>query len=125
MKIGTKDEIIEFLKNAKDWNYICKKYRRKRSISQNSYLHLIFSFIADYWNTWYSADDIKEIMKSKFLRTYSEKFKTTYIKKTSQLNSKELTDFIENIRIFCLEFLDLKIPNPEEKRMLDYYNSFF
>ncbi len=125
MKIGTKDEIIEFLKNAKDWNYICKEYRRKRSISQNSYLHLIFSFIADYWNTWYSADDIKEIMKSKFLRTYSEKFKTTYIKKTSQLNSKELTDFIENIRIFCLEFLDLKIPDPEEKRMLDYYNSFF
>jgi len=125
MKIWTKQEIIEFLENEKDWLYLCKLHKRKRSIPQNSYLHLIFQFIADFWNTGYEADEIKEILKSKFLRTYSEKFRTSYVKPTSELNSKELTDFIKKIRVWSLEFLELEIPDPEEKRMLDYYNNQF
>ena len=123
MKIWSKNEIIEFLKTAKDWLYICKLHKRKRSIPQNSYLNLIFQFIADFWNTWYSQEEIKEILKAKYLRTYSEKFKTAYIKPTKELNSKEMTDFIEKIRIWSVEFLELEIPDPDEKRMLDYYNN--
>jgi hypothetical protein len=34
-----------------------------------------------------------------------------------------MTDFIEKIRVWSGDFLKLKIPDPEEKRMLDYYNN--
>jgi hypothetical protein len=57
------------------------------------------------------------------LRKYSYKFKTNYIKPTKELDSKEMTSFIEQIRVWARDFLSLDIPDPEEKRMLEYYNN--
>ncbi len=34
-------------------------------------------------------------------------------------------EFIEKIKLFCLDFFKLEIPNPEDKRILDYYNFEF
>ena len=100
-----------------------KAFSRSRSIPQNSYLHLIFEFIEDYWETWHDKDELKEILKSKFLRTYSYKLRTTYIKPTRSLSNREMTIFIGKIRVWAREFLGLDIPDPEEKRMLEYYNN--
>ena len=100
-----------------------KAFSRSRSIPQNSYLHLIFEFIEEYWETWHDKDELKEILKSKFLRTYSYKLRTTYIKPTRSLNNREMTIFIKKIRVWARDFLSLDIPDPEEKRMLEYYNN--
>jgi len=123
MKIGTNEELIEYLKTAKQRLYKVKAFIRCRSIPQNSYLHLIFNYIEEFWKTWHTAEELKEILKSKFLRTYSKEFQTVYIRPTKQLSSKEMTIFIEKIRVWSSEFLKLGIPNPEEKRMLEYYNN--
>ena len=123
MKIGTPQELIEYLQTAKQRLYKIKAFSRSRSIPQNSYLHLIFDFIEEFWNTWHDKEELKEIFKSKFLRTYSYEFQTTYIKPTKSLTSKEMTDFIEKIRVWARDFLQLDIPDPEEKRMLEYYNN--
>ena len=123
MKIGTPQELIEYLQTAKQRLYKIKAFSRSRSIPQNSYLHLIFDFIEEFWNTWHDKEELKEIFKSKFLRTYSYEFQTTYIKPTKSLTSKEMTDFIEKIRVWARDFLLLDIPDPEEKRMLEYYNN--
>ncbi len=123
MKIGTPQELIEYLQTAKQRLYKIKAFSRSRSIPQNSYLHLIFDFIEEFWNTWHDKEELKEIFKSKFLRTYSYEFKTIYIKPTKSLTSKEMTDFIEKIRVWARDFLQLDIPDPEEKRMLEYYNN--
>ena len=123
MKIGTNEELIEYLQTARKRLYKVKAFSRSRSIPQNSYLHLIFEFIADYWDTWHTAEELKEIFKAKFLRKYSYKFKTNYIKPTKDLDSKEMTYFIEKIRVWSRDFLSLDIPDPEEKRMLEYYNN--
>ena len=123
MMIGTKQEVIKFLETARNGLYKIKAHFRSRSIPQNSYLHLIFTFLEEFWDTGHTSDEWKEIFKSKYLRTYSHKFQTTYIKPTKYLSSKEMTDFIENIRVWSADFLKIKIPNPEEKRMIDYYNN--
>jgi hypothetical protein len=34
-----------------------------------------------------------------------------------------MTVFIEKIRVWARDFLSLNIPDPEEKRMLEYYNN--
>ena len=123
MKVGTNEEIIEYLKTARKRLYKLKAFSRSRSIPQNSYLHLIFEFIEEFWNTWHDKDELKEILKSKFLRTYSYTLRTTYIKPTKQLDTREMTVFIEKIRVWARDFLSLNIPDPEEKMMLEYYNN--
>ena len=123
MKVGTNEEIIEYLKTARKRLYKLKAFSRSHSIPQNSYLHLIFEFIEEFWNTWHDKDELKEILKSKFLRTYSYTLRTTYIKPTKQLDTREMTVFIEKIRVWARDFLSLNIPDPEEKRMLEYYNN--
>jgi len=123
--IWNKTEVINYLiKQGKDnIKYKLVEYREKRTISQNSYLHCIFQIIAE--NTWYTPQEIKEIMKAKFLKVYDTKFDVEFTQNTSQLNTKEMTVFIDQIRLFCAEELSLEIPNPDEKRMLEYYNNYF
>ncbi len=121
--IAWPQELIEYLKTAKQRLYKLKAFSRSRSIPQNSYLHLIFEFIADYWNTWYDKDTLKEILKLKFLSDYSYTLESLYAKPTKSLTSKEMSDFIEKIRVWARDFLQLDIPDPEEKRMLEYYNN--
>ena len=123
MMIGTNEELIEYLKTARKRLYKVKAFSRSRSIPQNSYLHLIFGFIEEFWKTGHDKDELKEILKSKFLRTYSYILSTTYIKPTKSLDNREMTIFIGKIRVWAREFLKLDIPDPEEKRMLEYYNN--
>lgn len=121
-KIGSKQEVIEYLERAKEGTYKVCLHRYRRNISQNSYLHLIFSFLEMHWNTGHTQEELKELMKCKFLKMYSEKLKTTYIRPTRELDSKEMSEFIEKIRAWSLEFLHLEIPSPEDHRMIQYYN---
>ena len=125
--IWNKTEVINYLiQQGKDnIKYKLVEYREKRSLSQNSYLHCIFSFVAEYWWTWYTAEQIKDVFKQKFLSEYDAKFDCYVTKRTRDLNTKEMTDFIENIRVFCSEFLQLEIPNADEKRLLEFYNEQF
>lgn len=124
-QIVTIEKAIEILKQEKDYEKLIeiKYFKAKRTIPQNSYLHLIFNYIAVNTDTWYDADELKEIFKSKFLWRYSEKF-WEYVKPTSKLTKEEMIKFIEEIKIFCLEFFRLEIPNAEDKRMLDFYNNY-
>lgn len=121
--IWNKKEIIEFLNKQKDWLYKIQKHRKRRSVSQNAYLHFIFSLIAE--ETWETTETVKEVMKSKFLKMYNTKFETVYIKPTSTLTTLELTHFIEQIRVFAWEFLWLEIPSPNDKNLFIYIDSLW
>lgn len=114
-------EILEQEENQEKLVEI-KYFKPKRTIPQNSYLHLIFVFIEKNTDTWYDAEELKEIFKNKFLWRYSEKF-WEYVKPTSKLTKEEMIEFIEKIKVFCMEFFHLEIPNAEDKRMLDFYNN--
>lgn len=118
-----KKQITEYLDNQEDWVFEINRVRKKRSVSQNAYLHFIFSLIAE--ETWETTETVKEVMKSKFLKMYNTKFETVYIKPTSTLTTLELTHFIEQIRVFAWEFLWMEIPSPTDDRLLFYIDSLW
>ena len=88
-----------------------KECRKKRTIKQNAYLHVCITLFAI--ETGYTISEAKTILKREcsFMR-YKKKEKT-FLKQTSKLNTKELTDFIEFIRDFSAKN-GLYIPTSEE-----------
>jgi len=88
-----------------------KQFKPKRSLSQNSYLHLALSIIAN--ESGYSLAETKTLMKRQYGLMY-EKNGQKFLKSTSQLDTKEMTDFIDFLRSFSLEQLGAYILSPEE-----------
>lgn len=70
--------------------------RQKRTIKQNSYLHVLFSLYAVEFG--YTLEESKITLKRECNFMTYKKNNFIFLKKTSHLNTKELTDFIEWIR---------------------------
>lgn len=88
-----------------------KEVRQKRSLSHNAYLHVCVSLFAIEFG--YTLDEAKTLLKRncEFMR-YS-KNEMQFLKKTSLMDSKELTEFIEWIRNYS-GLQGLYIPTSEE-----------
>ena len=96
----------------------------KRSIPQNSYLHYCFSYLAcqvgespEYVKRYYYKYFCN---KDLFLRTKVDKLTgqtTTYLRSSSELDTKEMTDSIERFRNFAAE-QGYYIPAPHEEEMI-------
>ena len=114
------EECIKHLQESPKWIYKVSRVYKKRTPSQNNYLHFIFDFIAN--ETWDTKDRVKDTLKTMFLKSYNPIFDKEYIKDTSDLDTNEMRVFIENIRIFCLEYFWFEIPLAEDKRLYDYIN---
>lgn len=123
MFIGTPEEIINFLQDKKpDKKYKILEYRKKRTIKQNSYFHLIIwaiskEFMIDF-------NQLKSFYKLEYLKSYKDWL--PYIKGTSELTTTEIKTFIEQIRIHAAEFFNFEIPDPETKQFnlfCEYYEN--
>jgi len=95
------------------------KIHPKRSVSQNAYLHVLFSLWGQEFG--YTIDESKQTVKHSLGYTYNksspDKKKFTYevlLVKTSQMDSKELTIFIDKFRTWSADTCDLYLPSPEE-----------
>ena len=92
------------------------KHKDKRTTDQNSYYWWILKFISD--ETGHSSEDLHELFKSEFLADKIEilgKQSNKHVT-TTKLNTKEMTDYIEKVRRFMMEW-GLYIPEANE---LDY-----
>ena len=85
--------------------------RKKRTISQNAYMHVVFSLLAI--ELGYTLDETKTIMKRECNFMVYDKDCMKFLKRTRDLNTKELTDFIEWIRNYAGN-IGLYIPTSEE-----------
>lgn len=89
-------------KNAnKRMNVSIVRWRKKRSIPQNDYMHFIFTLIAD--ELGYAMADIKGHYKIKF-----------GIKHTSELDTMQMENFLERVRIDAITEHQIKCPLPNE-----------
>ena len=102
-------KIVFYLQDKKGV-WIVKKYRMKRTNLQNRYLHAIFNMLGN--ETGFTMDEVKQVYKRRFL-SY-KKGKTTFVRQTSKLNTKEMTDFIEKIRNSASADLGIYVPAPHE-----------
>lgn len=103
-------KILWFFPQLVDWLYEIRERKQIRSLEQNRlYWWYIIKFIVlQYKEAWHihTKDYIHDLFKKCFLkkeREYSD-FSKRYILKswsTTNLNKKQFTEFINNIKIIC------------------------
>lgn len=77
-----------------------KEIRTARTNSQNRYLHALFALFGVHYGL--DIDESKQVVKTALKCVYEKKGKT-FLKKTSKMNTKEISDFIERFRMFSSE----------------------
>lgn len=111
-------ELIDFL-FRKEKIFELKEVRKKRSVSQNSYLHLILTWFAlEYGET---LDYTKQVIFKQWVNNeifYKEyvNLKTGEIrdswKSTSELNTRDLTTAIDRFRNYSSREAGIYLPEP-------------
>lgn len=85
--------------------------RKKRTIKQNAYLHVLFSLFGLYFG--YSIEEAKDLIKRDLKYTYEKKGRI-FLVKTSNMNTKQLTVFIEKFRNYSNTKGGYYLPSAEE-----------
>jgi len=102
----------KFHKLAEDEKVIeLTEKRKKRSVSQNSYLHVCITLFAI--EVGYTIEESKTVLKRECSFMRYKKDGNVFLKRTRDLDTKQLTDFIE----FILDFAGsqgISIPSSEE-----------
>lgn len=90
-----------------------KEFHAKRSLDQNSYLHVCFTILAN--ETGYTIAEIKTITKREHgaFMVY-EKEGQKFLRSTAYLDKLEMTMFIDWLRQFANDQLGAYIPSPSE-----------
>lgn len=86
-----------------------EKYRRKRTNDQNSYYWLVLGYIAK--DTGQDPQDLHAAFKMKFSSRVTLKG-LVIPQSTTHKDTVEFTDYIENVRQFAREFLNINTPDP-------------
>jgi hypothetical protein len=112
-----KAKLFSLLKHLKGRHAVgIKKDRKTRSLAENRYYWgIILTYIAD--ETGYSKEEAHQIFGRMFLR-YDKQMPdgTTeaFVRSTTSLNTMEMEEYLEKIRIFALSELGTYIPLPNE-----------
>jgi hypothetical protein len=101
---------LEYLLN-KRLKVELKQIRQSRSIKHNAYLHVCITLFAIEFG--YTLVESKTLLKRECSFMIYEKSSNVFLKQTSKMNSKELTDFIDWIRIYASR-QGLYIPTSKE-----------
>ena len=97
-----------------------------RSISQNSYLHLLLGFFSSEYGCsldeakiyFYKQTCNKELFERK--RVNKKGVEVTYLRSSSELTTAELTLSVERFRNWSIAVADIYLPAPNEQQMLIY-----
>lgn len=127
VKYYTKQELLEVVKELDDK----KKYKvvaqvQHRTIPQNSLLHMYFTMISERLKDLgddISPELIKEVLKVKLWEKVERKGEY-YSKPTKDYTTEEMKKFIDNLQKFSKEVLRHRLPDPEDRVMLDYYDNY-
>lgn len=95
-----------------------RKVDPKRSLSQNSYVHACFGLIAKH--TGYTIEEVKTDMKREFgsFMIYSKDSKR-YLRSTADLDTKQMTEFIDWLRHYSSETIGVYLMTPDQ-----YFSQF-
>lgn len=110
-------QYIDELDPGKKWRVTIAEYRKKRSNSQNAFLHGVpLKLISDH--TGYTLDEVREYLAGEFMgwdeyEIFGKK-KVRPIKSSSQMDTLEMKNFIEYIQWWASSTLNLRIPDPNE-----------
>ncbi len=112
-----KAKLFNILRNLKGRHSVnIKKDKSQRSGSQNRYYWgVVLAYLSE--ETGYTKDEAHQVMGRLFLRYDKEMPNGTtesFVRSTTTLNTLEMEEYLENIRIFALSELGTYIPLPNE-----------
>jgi len=93
--------------------------RAKRSIDQNSYLHVIIGLLGI--ETGHTLEEAKQLIKFKCPFMNYKKKDAYFLRSTTELNTKEMTELIDWLRNWSSKELGLYLPTPDQYRQERYY----
>jgi len=91
---------------------VVKKYRKQRSLPQNNYYFGVVCVVLGN-KIGYTVDEMHSAIGLKFLLV-SEEGKPDYIRSTTDLDTDEFNDFLEQVKQWAAEFHNCYIPDPNE-----------
>ena len=102
---------------------ITVKRRNQRSISQNNYIHLLFTIFKNELNQLgneFKMEQVKEIAKAKFLTVDVVNESTgecigQRVKGTHELSKVEMMEFVENVIRWAADMFHITLPYPGEQ----------
>lgn len=107
------DQMKKFISNLPIGHYMIKisTYDEKRTINQNKYYWKLVEIVSK--ELGYEVQEMHEVFKYKFLQTtienqFGQLEKT--LKSTTKLTSKEFTDYLNNIKFFVKQELNINLP---------------
>lgn len=113
-----KQKLIDVLRNLKGTKLIkIEKYSKKRSNPQNRYYWgVVLKYLSEI--TGFSVSEMHDVLKAKFL-PYERANRVTsevvqFGRSTTELNTLQYEEFLEQVRIWALNELDCLIPLPNE-----------
>lgn len=123
-------DIQDAFKNDEKVTVTIKTRRKPRSLSANNYLHLCLQIIAD--ETGNSLDNVKSTLKLMYAKKpllnkdeepiIDEKTgeQAFYVQDTSDMDSFEFGQFVENVKMFAIDFCGFSLPEPDENLSLKF-----
>lgn len=107
---------------------LIESYSPKRSLQQNSMLHIWLTILAE--EVGIELDEMKQLLKDKFLR---EPLKDKHgndvpdengglqfkVRDTSSLSKSEMSEFMDKVFRWSISFLNVTLPSPNEQLVLD------
>lgn len=90
-----------------------EKYRKKRTTDQNAYYWLVLGYIAK--DTGQDPQDLHAAFKMKFSSRVTLKG-LVIPQSTTRKDTLEFTEYIESVRQFAREFLNINTPDPNERQ---------
>lgn len=127
--ISRKSDYKEFLSEleGKECSVSISKQRTERSISQNRYLHALFTIYRDELNklgNHFTSEQVKELCKAKFatidvVNEATGEIIGQRIKGTSEMTKTELSEFVEQIIIWSASMFGIILPYPNENLILE------
>ena len=122
-----KIEAIKFIDNlfAQDKRVTIVITKEKRTLDQNRLYWLWLSCIAK--ETGNDKDDLHEYFIYKYLNPeLIQVFEKMIYKRlsTTQLDTKQFTEYLNKIQIFANTELAIELPNPEDKKFEEFYEYY-
>lgn len=108
--------LLDFI-NKHPGKYFELTVQRKRSVKQNRVYWMYVNELSKH--TGFTSNEMHEVLKFKFLKAEKYDVETgevfEYIRSTTDLSTKEFTDFIEQIRVWSIDNLNVHLPLPNEQ----------
>jgi hypothetical protein len=112
-----KQKLFGVLKHLKGLQAISiKKHRAQRSGAQlRYYWSVVVAYVSE--ETGFTRDETHQLMGKMFLKyakLMPDGTEQYFVRSTSSLTTKEMTDYIEQIRTFAITELGVYVPDPNE-----------